>query len=80
MFCLPDGTFQSADSLRQLFEPMLKKAGLLYDRTASGARSIPAATRIRRSACPVRELAAAVPVLAAAIAPLLTRGVLEQQG
>jgi integrase len=32
VFCLPDGTFQSADSLRQLFEPMLKKAGLLYDK------------------------------------------------
>jgi integrase len=32
VFCLPDGTFQSADSLRQLFEPMLRKAGLLFDK------------------------------------------------
>ena len=32
VFCLPDSTFQSADSLRQLFEPMLKKAGLLFDK------------------------------------------------
>ena len=27
----PDGTFQAADSLRQLFKPMLAEAGLLFD-------------------------------------------------
>ena len=32
MFCLPEGTFQPADSLRQLFKPMLAEAGLLFDK------------------------------------------------
>ena len=62
VFCLRDGTFQSADSLRPLFKKLLEDAGLLYDefgkaRTLYSCRHTYATFRLLYKKVPVHTLA-----------------------
>ena len=62
MFCLRDGKFQSADSLRPLFKRLLEDADLLYDahgqaRTLYSCRHTYATLRLLHKEVPVHTLA-----------------------
>ena len=62
IFCLRDGTLQSADSLRPLFKKLLVDAGLLHDahghaRTLYSCRHTYATLRLLHKEVPVHTLA-----------------------